>query len=77
MSKLKFLFLIRLRGEFIRIVILRSYEQIERFFKFPRYVVFDLGVRAPPLALRTLRRFRSVVKAGKVDYGVAPADEVA
>src|SRR5271165_1191398 len=76
-GKLKFLFLIRLRGEFIRLVILRSYEQIERFLKFPRYVVFDLGVRTSPLARRTLRRFRSIVKAGQMDYGVAPTDETA
>jgi hypothetical protein len=76
-GKLKFIFLFRLRGEFIRFVILSSEEQIERFLEFPRYVVFDLGVRASPLARRTLRRFRSLIKAGKVDYGVAPADEIA
>jgi hypothetical protein len=57
-GKLKFLFLIRLRGGFIRLVILSSEEQIERFLEFSRYVVLDLGVRAPPLARRTLRRFR-------------------
>jgi hypothetical protein len=48
-GKLKFLFLIRLRGGFIRLVILSSEEQIERFLEFSRYVVLDLGVRAPPL----------------------------
>jgi hypothetical protein len=60
-GKLKFFFLIRLRGEFIRLVILSSDEQIERFLEFQRYVVFDLGVRAPALTRRTLRRFRSLV----------------
>jgi hypothetical protein len=49
-GKLKFLFLIRLRGEFIRLVILSSEEQIEWFLEFPRYVVFDLNVRAVRLA---------------------------
>jgi len=76
-GKLGFLFLFRLRGKFIKLVILSSEKQVERFLEFSRYVVLDLGVRAPPLARRTLRRFRSVVKAGKMDYGVAPADEIA
>jgi hypothetical protein len=35
----------RLLGEFIRLVILSSEEQIERFLEFQRYVVFDLGLR--------------------------------
>jgi hypothetical protein len=65
-----------LYGKFIRLVILSSEEQVERFLELPRYVVFNLGVRASPLARRMLRRFCPVVKAGKVDHGVAPADEI-
>ena len=43
-GKLKFLFLFRLRGEFIRLVILGSEEQIERFLEFPRYASYSIWV---------------------------------
>jgi hypothetical protein len=74
-GKLKFLFLIRLRGEFISLIVFRREKQVDRFAEFPRDVVFDLSVRAAWLVPRPLRRLRPVVKASQVDHRVAPADE--
>ena len=49
-GKLQVLFLRPLRGEFIGLAVLSSEKQVKRFPEFPRYVVFDLGVRAARLA---------------------------
>jgi hypothetical protein len=40
-GKLEFLFLIRLRGEFISLIVLPREKQVDRFAQFPRDVVFD------------------------------------
>jgi hypothetical protein len=73
--KLQCSFLFALFWAIIELAILGGEKKEEWIPEFPRHIVFDLCIRAAGFTGWTLRGFRSVVKARKVDHGVTRGDE--
>ena len=73
--KLQCSFLFALFWAIIELAVLGGEKKEKRVPEFPRHIVFDLCIRAAGFTGWTLRGFRPVVKARKVDYGVTRGDE--